>query len=90
MFCSLLELLKFRAGHELGPYVVQPSNFDNFKKNTIEKFSDQEKYQEPDFQIPGLVYDPLLPVSDIPGDSTFGIAYMLFIFITMPKYFTPN
>lgn len=40
----------------------------------METFFWQRKYQEPDFQIPELVLDPILHVSDILEDSEFGIA----------------
>lgn len=39
----------------------------------------QRKYQEPDFQIPGLVLNPILRVSDILEESEFGIADVLYL-----------
>lgn len=42
----------------------------------MEKFFWQRKQQEPDFQIPGLVFDLIRPVSDVLEDGTFGIVTM--------------
>lgn len=36
----------------------------------------ERKYRELDFQIPGLVFNPILPTSDVPEDSKFEIVNM--------------